>query len=171
MMPDGGREKANQTKAKTKKPKQGAKVKDGRPAEADSATKPVSAAKETSSMKKPVATGKAKSQVDRPRLVHRDGLAYVQGCDVPVWRLEMARRAGSGPDALIGASPGLTHPGLELALAYARKHRQEIDALIRVYGPIDPPPEDEDDEDEAAFEADLDALFAENAEVFRRLAE
>jgi hypothetical protein len=115
-------------------------------------------------------------QPDEPgkaaRLVHRDGVAYVEGCDVPVWRLEMGRRAGSGPDAQIGAFPSLTPQGLELAYAYAKEHSAEFDPLIQYHSGASVPPEDEgDDEDEATFEAELDAMFAEHAEVFRRLAQ
>ena len=40
-----------------------------------------------------------------PRVVHRDGMAYVEGCDIPVWRLEMARRTGSPPAALLRSLP------------------------------------------------------------------
>ena len=69
-----------------------------------------------------------------PRLVHRDGMAYVEGCDVPVWRLEMARRAGAAPAALVKVFPSLTPEGLDLAFAYARQHGDEIDTLIREPG-------------------------------------
>jgi hypothetical protein len=115
------------------------------------------------------------SQPDEPgkaaRLVHRDGVAYVEGCDVPVWRLEMGRRAGSGPDAQIGAFPSLTPQGLELAYAYAQEHSAEFDPLIQYHSGASVPPEDEgDEEDEATFEAELDALLERDAELFRRLA-
>ena len=78
-----------------------------------------------------------------PRLVHRDGVAYVEGCDVAIWQLEMSRRAGSAPAAMLKVFPALTPEGLDLAFAYARQHREEIDALIRELGPTDVPPEDE----------------------------
>ena len=104
------------------------------------------------------------------RLIHRDGVTYVEGCDIPVWRLEMARRAGSPPDALLGVFPGLTLEGLDLAFAYAQQHREEIDAMIEELGPGDIPSEDEED-DEAEFQADLDELFERDAELFRRLAQ
>jgi uncharacterized protein (DUF433 family) len=105
-----------------------------------------------------------------PRLVHRDGMAYVEGCYVPVWGLERAHRAGSSPAALLKAFPMLTSEGLDLAFAYAQQHREDIDALIRELGPTDVPPEDEkDDEDE--FQADLDEMFEKYGEVFRRLAQ
>src|SRR5580704_4182652 len=98
------------------------------------------------------------------RLVHRDGVAYVEGCDVPVWRLEMARRAGSGPAALIAVSSGLTSQGLDLAFAYAQQHSAEFDPLIQYHSGADVPPEDEgDEEDEAAFEADLESLLERDA--------
>ena len=73
--------------------------------------------------------------VQAPRLIHRDGMAYVEGCDVPVWRLEMARRAGSPPAAMLKVFPSLTPVGLELAFAYARQHQEEIDAPIQELGP------------------------------------
>ena len=102
--------------------------------------------------------------------IHRDGVAFVEGCDVPAWRLEMSRRAGSAPAALIKVFPALTPEGLELAFAYARQHREEIDAFIEELGPGDVPSEEEED-DEAEFQADLDELFERDAEVFRRLAQ
>jgi uncharacterized protein (DUF433 family) len=109
-------------------------------------------------------------KTDGPRLVHRKGVAYLEGCDVPVWRLEMARRAGSGPAALTAAFPGLTSLGLDLAFAHARRHREKFDALIRQRGAAAVPAGDEGADDAAAFEADLEALLDKNAEVFRRLA-
>jgi uncharacterized protein (DUF433 family) len=105
-----------------------------------------------------------------PRLVHRDGVAYVEGCEIPVWRLEMARRAGCGPAALIKAFPVLTPEGLDLAFAYAREHPEEIDAPIRELGLDDVPPEEEED-DEEEIQADLDEIFETYGEVFRRLAQ
>jgi uncharacterized protein (DUF433 family) len=105
-----------------------------------------------------------------PRLVHREGMAYVAGCDVPVWQLEMAHRAGSSPDALIGVFPSLTPEGLDLAFAYAQQHREGIDALFQELGPLEVScEEEEDDEDE--FQSDLDELFERDAELFRRLAQ
>jgi hypothetical protein len=125
-----------------------------------------------SPVKNTVAMGKAESREDGPRLVFRDGEAYVEGCNVPIWRLEMARRAGSRPAGQIAVSPGLTPEGLQLAFAYAQEHRAEFDPLIRYHSGADVPPEDEgDDEDDATFEAELDAMFTEYAQVFRRLAE
>ena len=76
------------------------------------------------------------------------------------------------PTAQIGAFPSLTPQGLELAYAYAQEHSAEFDPLIQYHSGASVPPEDEgDDEDEATFEAELDAMFAEHAEVFRRLAQ
>jgi hypothetical protein len=84
----------------------------------------------------------------------------------------MARRAGSGSAALIAVSPGLTPQGLDLAFAYAQQHHAEFDPLIQLNSGDDVPPEDEgDEEDPAAAEADLEALFTDHAEVFRRLAQ
>ena len=105
-----------------------------------------------------------------PRVVHRDGMAYVEGCSVPVWQLERAHRAGSSPAALLRAFPMLTPEGLDLAFAYAEQHREEVDALIRELGPTDVPPEDEED-DEDEYQADLDEMFEKYGEVFRRLAQ
>jgi hypothetical protein len=132
--------------------------------------KPASAAEGVSPVKKPAARGKAKSQPDSPRIVHRDGVAYLDEYDIPIWQLEMGRRAGSTPAAAMRAFPGLTAKGLDLAFDYARKNRREIDALIREYGPTDVPEEDEGEDDEAAFEADLETLLETDAELFRRLA-
>jgi hypothetical protein len=105
-----------------------------------------------------------------PRLVHRDGVTYVEGCDIPVWRLEMARRAGSPASALLNVTRGLTDEGLELAFAYAEQHAEEIDAPIRELGLEDVPLEEEED-DEAEIRADLDEIFETHGEVFRRLAQ
>jgi hypothetical protein len=145
MMPDNGRDKASETQAAViKETRAESRAVNGQPDE----------------------PGKA------AQLVFRDGVAYVEGCDVPVWRLEMGRRAGSGPDAQIAVSPGLTRQGLDLAFAYAQEHSAEFDPLIQYHSGASVPPEDEgDDEDEATFEAELDAMFAEHAEVFRRLAQ
>jgi uncharacterized protein (DUF433 family) len=126
---------------------------------------------EAASDRLPKAEAAASNGLDRqsPRLVHRDGVAYVEGCDVPVWQLEMARRAETPPDALLSVFPSLSPQGLDLAFAYAQERREEIDSLIRERGPIDVPPEEEED-DEAEFQADLDELFERDAELFRRLA-
>ncbi len=101
-------------------------------------------------------------------MVHHDGVAYVEGCDIPVWRLEMVRRTGSSPPAMIKAFRGLTPEGLDLAFALAREHPEKIDSLIRELGPADVPLEEEDDE--ADIQADLDEIFDKYGEVFRRLA-
>jgi hypothetical protein len=139
-----------------------------KPAELD----PAFPAEGLSPVKEAVALGKAESRDDGPRLNYRDGVAYLEGCDVPIWRLEMARRAGSRPAAMIGVFPALTPQGLELAFAYAQEHSAEFDPLIRYHSGADVPPEDEgDDEDDATFEVELDAMFTEYAQVFRRLAE
>jgi hypothetical protein len=120
----------------------------------------------------PGEAGKTEGQAVGPRLVFHDGVAYVEGCDVPVWRLEMGRRAGSSARATLGAFPSLTPEGLALAYAYAREHSPEFDPLIQYHSGADVPPEDEgDDEDDAAYEAELEALMTEHAEVFRRLAQ
>ncbi len=101
-----------------------------------------------------------------PRVVHCDGIAYVEGCDIPVWRLEMARRTGSPPAALLKVTRGLTPEGLDSAFAYAEQHREEMDGPIRELGLDDVPPEEEEDDDEE-FQADLDELFERDAELFR----
>jgi uncharacterized protein (DUF433 family) len=111
-----------------------------------------------------VATGGA-------RVVHRDGVAYVDGCEVPIWRLEMARRAGSGRPALIAAFPGLTSADLDMVFAYARAHRAELNQLIRSQAAAAEPARDEGPDDAATFETDLGTLLDTNAEVFRRLAQ
>ncbi len=106
-----------------------------------------------------------------PRLVHEEGIAYVEGCDVPIWRLEMVRRAGRSPAALMKVFPVLTPEALDLAAAYARQHPDEIDARIRECGPMEVSAEDEGEDDEAEIRADLDGIFEEFGEVFRRLAQ
>jgi uncharacterized protein (DUF433 family) len=108
--------------------------------------------------------------VRNPRLIRRDGVAYVEGCDVPVWRLEMARRAGSPPAALLNVFPALTPEGLDLAFAYAQQHGEEIDAPIEELG-LDGVPSADEEDDDAGFGADLDELFERDAELFRRLAQ
>jgi len=82
----------------------------------------------------------------------------------------MARRAGSGRAALTQAFPGLTSQGLDLAFAYARRHRAKLDKLIRLQGAA-VPAGDEGPDDATAFEADLNTLLDKNAELFRRLAQ
>jgi uncharacterized protein (DUF433 family) len=119
----------------------------------------------------PVRPG-AECDAGGPRQVFHDGVAYVENGDVPVWRLEMGRRAGSSARATLGAFPSLTPEGLELAFAYAPEHKAEFDPLIHYHSGADVPLKDEgDDEDDAAFEAERDALMTEHAEVFRRLAQ
>src|SRR5690349_3538821 len=90
-------------------------------------------ATEAASDRLPKAEAAASNGLDRqsPRLVDRDGVAYVEECDIPVWRLEMVRRTGSSPPAMIKVFRGLTLEGLDLAFAYAREHPEEIDSLIR----------------------------------------
>ena len=92
----------------------------------------------------PTANGR---EGQEPLVVHRDGLAYVQGCDVPIWQLEMSRRAGSRPAAMLRVFLGLTDEGLDAAIAYAREHSDEIDALIRERGPVGVSPGDEGEDD------------------------
>jgi uncharacterized protein (DUF433 family) len=124
----------------------------------------------TSEAVREAADGNDQAGTDSPRVLDRDGVVYVEGCDVPIWRLEMARRAGCGRAALTAAFPGLTSEGLDLAFAYARRHRAKLDKLIRRQGTA-VPARDEGPADAAAFEADLDDLLDHNAEVFRRLAQ
>jgi len=172
-MPDHGRNKASESEAAwmTETPGESRAV-NGKPDEPGEAAPMVSCAEGGSPTENSAVGGRVEGQAVGPRLVHRDGVAYLEGCDVPVWRLEMARRAGSGPDALIGAFPTLTPQGLDLAFAYAQEHSAEFDPLIQYHSGAEVPPEDEgDEEDEATFEAALDAMFTEYAEVFRRLAQ
>jgi len=135
------------------------------------APKPPIPEAETARVVPEAAAGNDKIGTDTARLVHRDGVAYVEGCEIPVWRLEMARRAGSGRAALTAAFPGLTSLGLDLAFAYARRHRAKLDRLIRLQGAAAVPAGDEGPDDAAAFEADLNTLLDKNAEVLRRLAQ
>jgi hypothetical protein len=83
----------------------------------------------------------------------------------------MSRRAGSGRDALMAAFPGLTSAGVDLAFAYARTHRAELDKLIPCQAAAAVLAGDEAPGDDAGFETDLGALFDANADVFRRLAQ
>jgi hypothetical protein len=127
---------------------------------------------ETAETENPSQQPKADVRTESPRIEFRDGVAYLDEYDIPIWRLEMARRAGSEYAALIASSPGLTAEGLDLAFAYAQQHKAEFDPLIQMHSGADVPPEDEgDEEDDATFDAELDALMTENAQVFRRLAE
>ncbi len=133
---------------------------------------PTFSAEGSSSVNESVAAPKAESRDDEPRVVFRDGEAYLEECDLPIWRLEMARRAGCSPASQFKLFPTLTPEGLDLAFAYAEEHRAEFDPLIRYHSGADLPREDEgDDEDDATFQAELDAMFTEYAQVFRRLAE
>jgi hypothetical protein len=110
------------------------------------------------------------TQPGAPRVIHHDGVAYVEGCDVAIWRLEMNRRAGSPSSAQLKVAPGLTPEGLELAFAYADQHPEEMDEPIRELGLDDVPlEEEEDDEDE--FRADMEEMFERDAELFRHLAD
>jgi uncharacterized protein (DUF433 family) len=99
--------------------------------------------------------------------------ATVAGCTIPIWRLEMARRAGSSADSILAVYPEIPRCDLEAAFEYATKHRAEIDRLIELHGPRPIPPDDvatfEDDEEE--FERELLEDLERNAEVYRRLAE
>jgi uncharacterized protein (DUF433 family) len=167
-MPDRGCRKAIAIEEPSmNKPPETFPVPTDKPAELD----PAFAAEGLSTVKAPVAPGKAESREDGSRLVFRDGEAYVDGCDLPIWRLEMARRAGCSPASQIKLFPTLTPEGLDLAFAYAQEHSAEFDPLIRYHSGADVPPEDEgDDEDDAAFEAELDAMLERDAELFRRLA-
>jgi hypothetical protein len=172
-MPDRRRTKPSQTPAAPRKKPYQAKA--GQPAEPnkpDQAVKPASVTEGVSPVKKPAKRGKAMNQPDSPRIIFRDGVAYLDEYDIPIWRLEMGRRAGSSSAATMRAFPGLTAAGLDLAFAYAQEHKAEFDPLIRMHSGEDVPAEDEgDEEDEAAFDADLEALLETDAEVFRRLAQ
>ncbi len=144
----------------------------GQPETPDAAAPMKSCGQGGSPMNESAEGGRAEGQSGGPRLVFRDGVAYVEGCDVPVWRLEMGRRAGSSDRATLGAFPSLTPEGLNLAYAYAREHSAEFDPLIQHHSGADVPPEDEgDEEDDAAFETELEALLERDAELLRRLAQ
>ena len=52
----------------------------------------------------PSETSDPMTPANSPRLVLRDGVAYVEGCNLPIWRLEMGRRAGSRPEAQIAVT-------------------------------------------------------------------
>jgi hypothetical protein len=168
-MPDHGRDKVSESDAAwMKEPLREYRAVNDKTDEPGEAARMVSCAEGGSPTENSAVSGRAEGQANGPRLVHRDEVAYLEGCDVPVWRLEMARRAGSGPDAQIRAFPSLTPQGLDLAFAYAQEHRAELDSLIQFHSGANVCPEDE--EDEATFEAELDALLERDAELFRRLA-
>jgi hypothetical protein len=129
--------------------------------------------KKSQSRKKPVAASKPqpRSQVDGPVRLRSDknGIMHLPECNVPVWRLIMAERAGSDPAALIEAFPGLTPKGLQAARQYAERHPRKVDDLIRRYGPkkVSPGPEPDD---QAEFDAELTATLDRDAALYRRLA-
>jgi len=110
------------------------------------------------------------STTNNPLLVKRRGVIYQRECNIPVWRLEMARRAGASPAALIEAFAGRTPQGLKSAFAYAQRNREEIDKLIRLRGPAAVPTGGDGANQPAEFEAELDTLLVADAELFRRLA-
>jgi hypothetical protein len=167
-----GRRKANQTEpAKTQEPSRKVRTKPGKPAGPDARVQPTGAAEALPPVVQSDAAEKREHRADTPAVVYRDGVAYLEGCDTPIWRLEMARRAGSEPEALLAASPGLTARGLDIAFAYARRHRAQFNSLIQQHSGALVPLDDEDEEDAALFEAELDALLKTDAEVFRRLAQ
>jgi uncharacterized protein (DUF433 family) len=99
----------------------------------------------------------------------KNGIMHLSECNVPIWRLIMAERAGSGPAALIEAFPGLTRKGLQAARQYAEQHPRKVDDLIRRYGPkkVSPGPEPDD---QAEFDAELTAMLDRDAALYRRLA-
>lgn len=153
--------------AKSSKAIQG-KKQAGKPAKAKAANHP-KAAKHPSSGKGPEPAPRSGAKSGGPRLVIKGGVVYLAGYTVPVWRLAMASRAGSTRAALKDAFPGLPPGGLDLALAYARRHRAEIDRLIRKYGPAEVPDNAEPDGDEG-FDRELAELLDRAARLYRRLA-
>jgi uncharacterized protein (DUF433 family) len=98
-----------------------------------------------------------------------NGTAHLRGCDVPIWRLVMAERAGSTFAALIEAFPGLTSEALEAARRYAVSNPEEVESLIRKYGPKKIRQVAEPD-DAAGFESELSEIVDRDAELYRRLA-
>ena len=172
-MSDPERDQSSETEAAgmTERPEAYHAV-NGQPEKPDAAAPMESCAPGASPRNESAEGGGVEGQSGGARLVFRDDVAYVEGCDVPVWRLEMGRRAGSSDRATLGAFPSLTPEGLDLAYAYAREHSAEFDPLIQYHSGADVPPEDEgDEEDDAAFEAELDALLKRDAELLRRLAQ
>jgi uncharacterized protein (DUF433 family) len=147
--------------------KAGGKANKSTPRKAASAKK--AAPKKAAPAKKSAAGVRGESRPTPPRLVERGGIVYVKGCDVPVWRLEQARRAGSSAEALAQAFPGLSPEALDLAFSYARRHRAAFDRLIRKSGPA-PVTTTDGPDDGAGFEQELGELLDHNAELYRRLA-
>src|SRR4051812_43143467 len=102
IMPERGKKKASGTEAvPAKQPPRTSQPKAGRPVEPNQADQPAAGAEDGSRAQQRTLPGRTESQWDVPRIVLRDGVAHVDGCNAPVWRLEMARRAGSSPAALI----------------------------------------------------------------------
>jgi uncharacterized protein (DUF433 family) len=100
----------------------------------------------------------------------KKGIVYLPGCDVPIWRLIMAERAGASAAALIEAFPGLTLSGLKVARQYAARNRDNVDDLIRAQGPGKVRQGVEADDDEVGFDRELTAMLDRDAALYRRLA-
>ena len=104
-MPERGRRKASANKAaKNKKSSPEPQAEASEPAGLNHTSQPADAAHGGHPVKEPVAGGEAGNRPDSPRIVSRAGVAYLDEYDIPIWRLEMARLAGSGP-AMIAPSP------------------------------------------------------------------
>jgi uncharacterized protein (DUF433 family) len=151
-----------------RKAKKAQKKKATAPAKKAASAKRLASAKKTAPKKAPAGV-RGKGRPASPRLVDHDGIVYVKGCDIPVWRLEQARRAGSNAEALAHAFPGLSLEAIDLAFSYARRHRTSVDRLIRKYGPA-PVTTTDGPDDGAGFEQELGELLDRNAELYRRLA-
>ena len=116
-MSDPERDQSSETEAAgmTERPEAYHAV-NGQPEKPDAAAPMESCAPGASPRNESAEGGGVEGQSGGARLVFRDGVAYVEGCDVPVWRLEMGRRAGSSasrddrslpqPDAR-GTRPGV----------------------------------------------------------------
>ena len=70
-----------------------------------------------------------------PGITNSEGVAGGAACIVrtriPVWLLEQARRVGTTEADILKAYPVLTAEDITNGRAYARGHREEIDAQIR----------------------------------------
>ncbi|HEV2968671.1 MAG TPA: DUF433 domain-containing protein [Pirellulales bacterium] len=59
------------------------------------------------------------------------GHARVNGTRIPVWGIELLRRAGKSARSIIRSYRGLTLTDVLAAFSYADSHRQEIDDAIK----------------------------------------
>jgi uncharacterized protein (DUF433 family) len=59
------------------------------------------------------------------------GSARVNGTRIPVWGIEVSRRAGASAASIVRSYGGLRTADIQAAFAYADRHRAEIDLEIK----------------------------------------